>query len=144
MNNLHRELAPISDAAWTQIEQETSRTLKRHLAGRRVVDMHGPGGASLSAVGTGHLLTISAPRDGVVATQREVKALVEAAGSVRTGAPSHRRRRAWRKRLRLAAGEGCRAQARLCRGRCHIRRLCRRWNRGYPAGDQQSGDDAAW
>jgi len=42
MNNLHRELAPISDAAWAQIEEETTRTLKRHLAGRRVVDMHGP------------------------------------------------------------------------------------------------------
>jgi uncharacterized linocin/CFP29 family protein len=77
MNNLHRELAPISDPAWAQIEQETSRTLKRHLAGRRVVDLHGPAGASLSAVGTGHLLTISAPRDGIVARQREVKALVE-------------------------------------------------------------------
>jgi uncharacterized linocin/CFP29 family protein len=61
MNNLHRELAPISDAAWAQIEEETTRTLKRHLAGRRVVDMHGPTGTSLSAVGTGHLLTISAP-----------------------------------------------------------------------------------
>ena len=70
MNNLHRELAPISDPAWAQIEQETSRTLKRHLAGRRVVDLHGPAGASLSAVGTGHLLTISAPRDGIVARQR--------------------------------------------------------------------------
>jgi uncharacterized linocin/CFP29 family protein len=77
MNNLHRELAPISDAAWAQIEQETSRTFKRHLAGRRVVDMHGPAGTSLSAVGTGHLLKISAPRNGVVARQREVKALVE-------------------------------------------------------------------
>jgi uncharacterized linocin/CFP29 family protein len=77
MNNLHRELAPISDAAWAQIEEETSRTFKRHLAGRRVVDMHGPTGASLSAVGTGHLVTISAPSDGVVARQREVKALVE-------------------------------------------------------------------
>jgi uncharacterized linocin/CFP29 family protein len=77
MNNLHRELAPISDAAWAQIEQETSRTLKRHLAGRRVVDMHGPAGASFSAVGTGHLLMISSPRDGIVARQREVKALVE-------------------------------------------------------------------
>src|SRR5271166_1088840 len=61
MNNLRRELAPISDAAWAQIEAEASRTLKRHLAGRRVVDMHGPVGTSLSAVGTGHLLTISAP-----------------------------------------------------------------------------------
>ena len=44
MNNLHRELAPISDAAWAQIEEETSRTLKRYLAGRRVVDVQGPGG----------------------------------------------------------------------------------------------------
>ena len=44
MNNLHRELAPISDAAWAQIEEETSRTLKRYLAGRRVVDVHGPRG----------------------------------------------------------------------------------------------------
>jgi uncharacterized linocin/CFP29 family protein len=41
MNNLHRELAPISDAAWAQIEEETSRTLKRYLAGRRVVDVKG-------------------------------------------------------------------------------------------------------
>ena len=32
MNNLHRELAPISDAAWADIEEETTRTLKRHLA----------------------------------------------------------------------------------------------------------------
>jgi uncharacterized linocin/CFP29 family protein len=77
MNNLHRELAPISDAAWAQIEEETSRTFKRHLAGRRVVDMHGPAGTGLSAVGTGHLLTIPAPSDGIVARQREVKALVE-------------------------------------------------------------------
>ena len=45
MNNLHRELAPISDAAWAQIEEEASRTLKRYLAGRRVVDVQaaGPG-----------------------------------------------------------------------------------------------------
>ena len=38
MNNLHRELAPISDAAWAQIEEEAARTLKRYLAGRRLVD----------------------------------------------------------------------------------------------------------
>ena len=77
MNNLHRELAPISDAAWAQIEEETSRTFKRHLAGRRVVDMHGPSGSTLSAAGTGHLLPIQAPTDGIFARQREVKALVE-------------------------------------------------------------------
>src|SRR5499426_1010006 len=77
MNNLHRELAPISDAAWANIEEETTRTLKRYLAGRRVVDVHGPVGIGLSAVGTGHLKTIAAPGDGVLARQREVKALVE-------------------------------------------------------------------
>ena len=77
MNNLHRELAPISDSAWAEIEEETSRTLKRYLAGRRVVDVQGPGGTFLSAVGTGHLVSISAPGDGIVARQREVKPLVE-------------------------------------------------------------------
>ena len=77
MNNLHRELAPISDSAWAQIEEETSRTLKRYLAGRRVVDVQGPTGTGLSAVGTGHLRTITAPGKGIVARQREVKALVE-------------------------------------------------------------------
>jgi uncharacterized linocin/CFP29 family protein len=77
MNNLHRELAPISDAAWADIEEETSRTLKRYLAGRRVVDVRGPGGVGLSAVGTGHLRTVAAPGDGILARQRDVKALVE-------------------------------------------------------------------
>jgi uncharacterized linocin/CFP29 family protein len=77
MNNLHRELAPISDAAWAEIEEETSRTLKRYLAARRVVDVQGPGGIALSAVGTGHLRNIAATGDGILARQRDVKALVE-------------------------------------------------------------------
>jgi uncharacterized linocin/CFP29 family protein len=77
MNNLHRELAPISDAAWAQIEEETTRTLKRYLAGRRVVDVPSPGGLALPGVGTGHLKQISAPAEGIIARQREVKPLVE-------------------------------------------------------------------
>src|SRR5258708_12566605 len=77
MNNLHRELAPISDAAWAQIEEETKRTLKRYLAGRRVVDVEGPAGSALSAVGTGHLQKIAAPQNGILARQRDVKALAE-------------------------------------------------------------------
>jgi uncharacterized linocin/CFP29 family protein len=77
MNNLHRELAPISDAAWAQIEEETARTFKRYLAGRRVVDLQGPSGTALSAVGTGHLRPIAAQRDGIFARQREVNAMVE-------------------------------------------------------------------
>jgi uncharacterized linocin/CFP29 family protein len=77
MNNLHRELAPISDAAWAEIEEETTRTLKRYLAGRRVVDVPAPGGIALPGVGTGHLRSIAAPGDGIAANQREVKPMVE-------------------------------------------------------------------
>jgi len=77
MNNLHRELAPISDKAWAQIDEEASRTLKRHLAARRAVDVQGPKGVELSAVGTGHIHQIQAPGDGIEAAQREAKALVE-------------------------------------------------------------------
>src|SRR5277367_5556502 len=77
MNNLHRELAPISDAAWSQIEEETSRTIKRYLAGRRVVDVQGPSGVATPGIGTGHLRHVAAPGNGILARQREVKALVE-------------------------------------------------------------------
>src|ERR1700737_5096304 len=77
MNNLPRELAPISDGAWSQIEEETSRTLKRYLAGRRVVDVQGPGGVALSAVGTGHLRNVEAPGEDILARHGGGKALVE-------------------------------------------------------------------
>jgi uncharacterized linocin/CFP29 family protein len=77
MNNLHRELAPISNAAWAEIEEETTRTLKRYLAGRRIVDVPSPGGMALPGVGTGHLKSIPAPAEGILARQREVKPLVE-------------------------------------------------------------------
>src|SRR5580693_2234748 len=77
MNNLHRELAPVSDAAWAQIEEETTRTLKRYLAGRRVVDVPPPAGILLPGVGTGHLKPIASPTEGILARQREVKPLVE-------------------------------------------------------------------
>jgi len=77
MNNLYRELAPISAAAWEEIEEEATRTLKRHLAARRVVDVAGPKGFDFSAVGTGHTQGIAAPGEGIQAVQREVKPLVE-------------------------------------------------------------------
>src|SRR6516164_8050558 len=77
MNNLHRQLAPISDPAWAQIEEETTRTLKRYLAGRRIVDVPPSGGIALPGVGTGHLKRIPAPAEGIIANQRVVRPLVE-------------------------------------------------------------------
>jgi uncharacterized linocin/CFP29 family protein len=76
MNNLYRELAPITDEAWDQIEDEATRTFKRHIAGRRVVDVSEPGGPVTAAVSTGHLLDVASPGDGVVANLRESKPLV--------------------------------------------------------------------
>jgi uncharacterized linocin/CFP29 family protein len=77
MNNLHRELAPISEKAWAQIEEEASRTIKRHLAARRVVDVPDPKGLEFAAVGTGHTRPIQPPDDGIQVTQRDTKALIE-------------------------------------------------------------------
>ncbi len=76
MNNLYRELAPVTDEAWSEIEQEASRTFKRHIAGRRVVDVSEPGGPVAAAVGTGHLLDVAAPSDGVIAHLRQAQPLV--------------------------------------------------------------------
>lgn len=77
MNNLHRELAPITAAAWSAIEEEATRTFKRHIAGRRVVDLSGPHGTDYSAVGLGRTTAITAPDEGVLARQRLVAPLVE-------------------------------------------------------------------
>jgi uncharacterized linocin/CFP29 family protein len=76
MNNLYRELAPITEAAWAEIELEATRTFKRHIAGRRVVDVSEPGGPVTAGVSTGHLLNVDAPGDGVVAHLRQAQPLV--------------------------------------------------------------------
>ncbi|MGO8883748.1 MAG: family 1 encapsulin nanocompartment shell protein [Streptosporangiaceae bacterium] len=77
MNNLHRELAPVSGEAWSQIDEEAARTLRRNLAGRRVVDVHGPAGEAFAAVATGHRRPIDPPAAGVLAQQRVAASVVE-------------------------------------------------------------------
>ena len=80
MNNLHRELAPVSDAAWASIEAEARRTFEQHVAGRRVVDVTGPEGPTLASVGTGHLAEIEPPGEeaaGILAWLRSAQQLVQ-------------------------------------------------------------------
>ena len=76
-NNLHRELAPVSDAAWVEIEQEARRTFTRDVAGRRVVDLVGPSGPELSAVGTGHVEAVEFGAEGVIARRRQAQPVIE-------------------------------------------------------------------
>ncbi|HEY9315854.1 family 1 encapsulin nanocompartment shell protein [Williamsia sp.] len=77
MNNLHRELAPISAAAWKEIEEEATRTFKRNSAGRRLVDVNGPHGLELAAVTTGRRLPIDAPGAGIEASARTSQSIIE-------------------------------------------------------------------
>jgi len=78
MNNLNRELAPISAAAWTQIDAEATRVLKLKLAGRKLVDFDGPLGPTAAAVNTGRREPLgAAPTDGIEATRRQTRPLIE-------------------------------------------------------------------
>jgi uncharacterized linocin/CFP29 family protein len=78
MNHLMRELAPVTDAAWTQIDEEAARSLKLFLAARRLVDFIGPLGWSYSAVDTGRIEPVDGiPSGSVESVRRRVHPLVE-------------------------------------------------------------------
>lgn len=77
MNNLHRELAPISDAAWGEIEEEATRSFKRNSAARRIVDVTGPLGLDTASVTLGHRAKIDAPAAGIIAHTRLSQPLIE-------------------------------------------------------------------
>jgi uncharacterized linocin/CFP29 family protein len=77
MNNLHRELAPVSAAAWASIEEEARRTFALHAAARKAVDVTGPDGQALAGLGTGHTESVDSPGDGIEATLRAWRPVVE-------------------------------------------------------------------
>jgi uncharacterized linocin/CFP29 family protein len=78
MNELMRNLAPIPEAAWQEIDQEATRVLRRTLAGRKVVDFSGPHGWQYSSVSLGRVDELEvAPEDGARARLRRVQPLVE-------------------------------------------------------------------
>ncbi|MDE3085439.1 MAG: bacteriocin family protein [Acidobacteriota bacterium] len=77
MDHLHRELAPVSDAAWRQIEDEAKSRLVTQLAARKLVDFSGPHGWDHSATNLGRTAPVASPAEGVRASQRRVLPLVE-------------------------------------------------------------------
>lgn len=78
MNHLHRELAPISDAAWEEIDDEARRALRNFLTARKVVDFTGPLGWDHSALGLGRVApTDQGPAEGVERLIRLVQPFVE-------------------------------------------------------------------
>lgn len=78
MNHLLRELAPVSGAAWSEIDGEATRTLRHFLAARKLVDFKGPLGYDTSAISLGRLEALAGgPVEGVIAARRKVLRLVE-------------------------------------------------------------------
>lgn len=78
MNDLLRELAPVSDAAWEEIDGEARRTLKVTLAARRLVDFSGPLGTGACAVNLGRVEALQkGPAPGIEAQLRTSLPLVE-------------------------------------------------------------------
>lgn len=84
MNHLMRELAPVTEDAWTQIDEEASRSLKHFLAARRLVDFSGPEGWGFSAVDLGRVEVLHAdPANEVRVCRRRVLPLLELRTSFR-------------------------------------------------------------
>jgi uncharacterized linocin/CFP29 family protein len=78
MNHLLRGHAPISDAAWTLLDEEARQRLEPALGARKLVDFSGPHGWDHSATNLGRVTPVAgAPGEGVTGLQRRVLPLVE-------------------------------------------------------------------
>ncbi len=76
MDFLKRELAPITDAAWEEIESRAIETLKSYLSARKVVNVVGPKGFDYAYVADGRLASVQ-DANGVKSGIRSGKPLVE-------------------------------------------------------------------
>jgi uncharacterized linocin/CFP29 family protein len=78
VNHLFRELAPVTNTAWQQIEEEATRSLRHFLAGRKLVEVSGPHGWGRSAIDLDRISPLGTPPvDGTEAAQRRVAPLLE-------------------------------------------------------------------
>jgi uncharacterized linocin/CFP29 family protein len=78
MDHLRTDLAPLSAAAWEQVKEEATRTVRTYLAGRALVDVEGPHGWEYSSRSLGRVRPVSGGLpDGVEASTRVVRPAVE-------------------------------------------------------------------
>src|SRR5262249_47198325 len=78
MNDLLRDLAPITDGAWKMIDDQARQTLVVELAARKLMDFAGPKGWQKSAMNLGRAKALKgAPANGVTGALRQVQPLVE-------------------------------------------------------------------
>ncbi|MDZ7669358.1 MAG: family 1 encapsulin nanocompartment shell protein [Gammaproteobacteria bacterium] len=78
MNHLNRDLAPISDSGWAQIEEEARQMLTTALAGRKLVDVNGPLGWQTGSVSLGRVIDAQSTLvKGVGVKTRQIRPLVE-------------------------------------------------------------------
>lgn len=78
MNHLHRELAPITTGAWSEIDEEARQTLKRMLAGRKLFDFSGLSGWAHASVNLGRVERLdNPPQPGAQVRRRVVQPLIE-------------------------------------------------------------------
>lgn len=75
---LRRSLAPVTEEAWKEIDQQATRTLKGNLSARTLVDFSGPHGWTMAAVNLGSVrVGNSEPVKGVNWGRRETLNLIE-------------------------------------------------------------------
>lgn len=77
MDHLLRSRSPLTDEAWSLVDDEARERLAPALAGRKLVDFSGPLGWQHSGTDLGRVTSISAPAAGLVARRRVVLAHVE-------------------------------------------------------------------
>jgi len=78
MNILKKNLAPITDQAWKEINEQAGRIFKMYLSGRQFLDIDGPNGMDMGAVSTGHLIMPgNQKKEGINWGIREVLPLLE-------------------------------------------------------------------
>src|SRR5690554_6636314 len=74
---LYRELAPISNEVWEEIDERATEVLKSYLSARRVVNVNGPKGFNYNVITEGRLANTEELDNGVSYGNYQVKPVVE-------------------------------------------------------------------